>query len=225
VSEQSHRRTALHFFGAMLVIATLGTVATRWGVRGWRAARGDGDARATAKAPALAHVMPAASVPGATDVKIRRATIRPGHGAEGARVVLVNGSDERLLPALPVTVEIPPGAEYSLIATRPGYSSRQLSLVLDEGKAVTDVEISLQKAATTGSRVFREAARTFATVDLRSTPWSTVILDGRAIGSCPRLGVVVTAGEHSALFAGEVGQKRVTFSVRPGEAKTIDVRL
>ena len=212
----------MYFFGAMLVIAGLGTLATRRGIRGWLATP---KASATALSPALAHVMPAASVPGATDVTIRRATIRAGRGAEGARVVLVNGSDERVLPALPVTIEIPPGAEYSLIATRPGYASRQVSLVLDEGKAVTDIEISLLKAATTGSRVFTEAARTFATVDLRSTPWSTVILDGRAIGSCPRLGVVVTSGEHSALFAGEVGQKRVTFSVRPGETKTISVRL
>jgi hypothetical protein len=214
----------------MLTMAVLGTIATRRGASRWLAARVDTGVtgHATRTHPAMAHVAPAASIRGGGDPagsKIRRATIRAGRGAEGARVVLVSGSDERVLPALPVTVEIPSGAEYSLIATRPGYASTQLSLVLDEGKAVTEVEISLQKVATTASRAFTEAARTFATVDLRSTPWSTVILDGKAIGSCPRLGVVVTAGEHSALFAGEVGQKRVTFSVRPGETKTISVRL
>lgn len=221
----SWSRMAFYFLGAFLVTAVLGTTATRRGALEWLTARlaARATARAMSRAPALAHVAPAPSVHAATGTKPRRATIRPGRGAEGARVVLVNGSDDRLLPGLPVTIEFPSGNEYSLIAMRPGYASRQLPVVLDEGKDAADIEISLQKA--TGSREFSEAARSFGTVDLRSTPWSTVIFDGRAIGSCPRLGVVATAGTHNVLFAGEVGQKRVTFSVRPGEAKTIAVRL
>lgn len=220
------RGYALPLFVAALTSAGLGAIATRHAAQRSLAVPAGASATASVRVPAL-HVAPAASagVDPANGVRVHRATLRPGRGAEGARIVLVTSVDERVVPALPVTIEIPAGEEYRVIATRRGYVPRTLPLVFDAGNDAKDVEITLEKTTAPDARSFAEVTRSFATVDLRSVPWSTVILDGKAIGSCPRLGVVVTAGEHTALFAGEVGKKRVTFSVRAGETKTVSVRL
>jgi hypothetical protein len=216
----------LRLLVATSTLAVLGTIATRYAAQRSLALPAGASATASVRVPAL-HVAPAASggVDPANGVRGHRATLRPGRGTDGARIVLVTSLDQRVVPALPVTIEIPAGEEYRVIATRRGYVPRTLPLVFDTGNDAKDFEITLEKTTTSGTRSFAEVTRSFATVDLRSVPWSTVILDGKAIGSCPRLGVVVTAGEHTALFAGEVGKKRVTFRVRPGETKIVSVRL
>ena len=63
-------------------------------------------------------------------------------------------------------------------------------------------------------------------LNLRSTPASTVTLDGNSLGASPRLGISVLAGTHTVLFRSSDGQgKKTIVTCAPGDTKNIDVSL
>jgi hypothetical protein len=63
-------------------------------------------------------------------------------------------------------------------------------------------------------------------VDLNSTPASTVSMDGRKLGTTPKLNVAASPGQHVVVFQ-HGPRDRVTTSIdcKSGEAKTVSVRL
>ncbi|WP_044986177.1 PEGA domain-containing protein [Sorangium cellulosum] len=70
------------------------------------------------------------------------------------------------------------------------------------------------------------AAAGNATLNINSIPVSKVVLDGRPLGSTPKVGVSVPAGSHTVTFIhSELGKKSVTVSVKAGETKTAAVRF
>lgn len=65
-----------------------------------------------------------------------------------------------------------------------------------------------------------------ATLNLSSIPASNVALDGRPLGSTPRVGVAVTAGTHEVTFTHpERGKRSVLVSIEDGETKTAAVKF
>ncbi|WP_437972370.1 PEGA domain-containing protein [Sorangium sp. So ce260] len=70
------------------------------------------------------------------------------------------------------------------------------------------------------------AAAGNATLNINSIPVSKVVLDGRPLGSTPKVGVSVPAGSHTVTFIhSELGKKSVTVSVKAGETKTAAVKF
>ncbi|WP_437694068.1 PEGA domain-containing protein [Sorangium sp. So ce176] len=70
------------------------------------------------------------------------------------------------------------------------------------------------------------AAAGAATLNINSIPVSKVVLDGRPLGSTPKVGVSVPAGSHTVMFIHpELGKKSVTVSVKAGETKTAAVKF
>ncbi|AUX33417.1 MULTISPECIES: PEGA domain-containing protein [Sorangium] len=70
------------------------------------------------------------------------------------------------------------------------------------------------------------AAAGNATLNINSIPVSKVVLDGRPLGSTPKVGVSVPAGSHTVTFIHpDLGKKSVTVSVKAGETKTAAVRF
>ncbi|WP_437738507.1 PEGA domain-containing protein [Sorangium sp. So ce1335] len=70
------------------------------------------------------------------------------------------------------------------------------------------------------------AAAGSATLNINSIPVSKVVLDGRPLGSTPKVGVSVPAGSHTVMFIHpDLGKKTVTVSVKAGETKTAAVRF
>jgi serine/threonine-protein kinase len=71
------------------------------------------------------------------------ATIQPGANAEGARVILISGSDRRTLPKLPITLDIPTSQPHTLVATKRGFETFKMPIRFDDGQVEKTFEISL----------------------------------------------------------------------------------
>ncbi|MDC3960503.1 protein kinase domain-containing protein [Polyangium jinanense] len=71
-----------------------------------------------------------------------------------------------------------------------------------------------------------QPAQSNATLNLNSIPVSKVVLDGRPLGSTPKVGLSVPAGTHTVTFIHpEKGKQTVTVTVKAGEAKTAAVKF
>jgi len=65
-----------------------------------------------------------------------------------------------------------------------------------------------------------------ATLNFNSIPPSNVVLDGRPIGSTPKMGVSVSPGSHTVMFVHpEHGRKSTSVTVKAGETKPVTVRF
>ncbi|HEX4478032.1 MAG TPA: PEGA domain-containing protein [Polyangiaceae bacterium] len=181
------------------------------------------------------------------------ATIQPGAGSDGARVILISGSDRRTLPKLPITLDIPTDQPHTLVATRRGYEQFKLPLTFDDGEVEKSFEVSMTETGSgaaagasegSGSRSSSSSASSSsgssgtqaaaspppvsagsATLNVNSIPVSNVILDGRPIGATPRAGVRVSAGSHTVVFVSGTMRKVSSVSVGSGQSKTVAVRF
>jgi len=63
------------------------------------------------------------------------------------------------------------------------------------------------------------------TLNINSIPPARIALDGRPMGSTPKIGVSVPSGNHTVMFVGETTKKTMTATCRPGETKTVATRL
>lgn len=76
-------------------------------------------------------------------VKKGLATIKLGDNADGARVLLVSGSERRPLPQLPITVDISVDKPYSIVATKKGFSDFEQRIVFEDGQAERTFVVNL----------------------------------------------------------------------------------
>jgi len=183
------------------------------------------------------------------------AEIEPGANAEGAKVMLVSGSEQRALPKLPSSIDIATDKDWKLVATKKGYSDFETPLSFDSGVAERTFKIDLQKA--TRDRDVDEPSRSAptprvaapvqhrsdptpapaktpaakpaagqGTLNVNSIPVSNVIVDGRPMGSTPKMGLSVAAGTHTIVFVHpEHGRKVVTVNVAAGQTATAATRF
>jgi serine/threonine-protein kinase len=63
------------------------------------------------------------------------------------------------------------------------------------------------------------------TLNFNSIPASRVVLDGRPLGTTPKMGVSTSAGPHTVLFVSDAGKKSMSASCKAGETKTVATRL
>jgi serine/threonine-protein kinase len=174
------------------------------------------------------------------------ATIVAGNGADGAKVILISGSERRTLPKLPITLDIPTNQPHTLVATRRGYDQFKLPIRFEDGQVEHTFEVTLPElgasspaekpAAPTSlapstpreSRPVPEvpaAPAAQATLNINSIPVSNILVDGRPIGQTPRIGLKVSAGSHTVTFLHGEDRKAVPVKVSAGEAKTVAVRF
>jgi hypothetical protein len=174
------------------------------------------------------------------------ASIVPGEGAEGARVLLVSGSDRRTLPKLPINLDIPTNRPHSIVASKSGYATFNKPIAFEDGKAEKTFEVTLvpvdetaeAQPATGRSSTRRTAAPRSpspapapaassgsATLNINSIPVSNVILDGRPLGPTPKVGVRVAPGAHTIVFVSGSDRKSATVNVTAGQTKTVAVRF
>lgn len=73
---------------------------------------------------------------GPLELKVVRglAMIEPGENADGAKVLLVSGSEKRQIPKLPYRVEISTDKGYQLVASKKGYATTSIAVAFDPGK-------------------------------------------------------------------------------------------
>jgi serine/threonine-protein kinase len=187
------------------------------------------------------------------------ATIQPGPGSDGAKVILISGADRRTLPKLPITLDIPTNTPHTLVATRRGYEQLKLPIKFEDGEVEHTFEVALVDSGTEPHAVSTGggavAAPTYerhdglgsqesslpstptsppvasgggggsATLNINSIPVSSVLLDGRPVGTTPKIGVTVKAGSHTVIFVNGTSRKSSSVTVGKGETKTVAIRF
>lgn len=176
------------------------------------------------------------------------AHIRGGSGADGANIVLEAGGEKRQLPALPIDLHIETAKPHTLIATRKGYETFREEVTFEDGKAEREFVIELEPEAdeddssSTAARVGggrrvprppsgdpveeeRPASSGQATLSINSIPASKVILNGRPLGTTPKVGIKVSPGSHTVMFVRDGERKTKTVTVGAGEKKTVVERF
>jgi hypothetical protein len=171
------------------------------------------------------------------------ATIRAGHGAEEAEVTLKVGDSRRVLPALPVRLEVETDRPHILIAKRRGYSNFEEPILFDDGQAEKTIEITLTERPSEDPNRRRrpagvgpvggegsEAEETpaaepagVATLQLTSTPPSNVLLDGKPLGTTPLRDVSVDPGTHRVIFIHGAERRPKTVEAAAGSNQTVSV--
>jgi serine/threonine-protein kinase len=80
-------------------------------------------------------------------VKKGLATIKAGANSEGAKVLLVSGSERRPVPSLPLRVDITSDKPYSIVATKKGFSEYRQNIVFEDGQAERTFVVDLGGAS------------------------------------------------------------------------------
>jgi hypothetical protein len=183
------------------------------------------------------------------------AHIKPGPGADGAKVLLVSGRERRPLPKLPIKIDIRPEKPYTLVAKKKGYQDYRKPISFDDGQAEKTFEIVMvpegeeapeeasdttpkqsgRRGRAVASTKTRAASKTTSTgaatsgggrLNINSIPASNVILDGRPLGQTPKIGISVPAGSHTVMFVHpQYGRKIQSVRVKPGGTATAAVRF
>lgn len=176
------------------------------------------------------------------------ATIRAGAGADEAEVTLKVGDSRRVLPALPVRLEVETDRPHVLIAKRKGFATFEQPITFEDGQAEKTIEISLTERAAEEviarrrrpgpagspsgaaegpepSEVAEPEPVGAATLNISSTPPSNVLLDGKPLGTTPLQGVSVEPGTHRVIFIHGAERKPKTVEVEAGKAHDVSVRF
>jgi eukaryotic-like serine/threonine-protein kinase len=178
------------------------------------------------------------------------ATIKAGDGADGAKVLLVSGNERRPIPKLPIKIDITTDKPWSIVATKKGFEDFKKPIVFDDGQAEATFLVELfekgkqpppKPVGVVGKQPPRPtpaekpvekpaekpvAAAGTGTLNINSIPVSNVILDGRPLGTTPRVGLSVPAGNHTVVFVhAEHGRKVRSVNVPAGGTATAAVRF
>lgn len=172
------------------------------------------------------------------------ATIRAGQNAEEAEVTLKVGDSRRVLPALPVRLEVETDRPHILIAKRRGFTTFEEPITFEDGQAEKTIEIALTERppearrtrpagagpASEGSEAEEAAPAAsepvgMATLQLTSTPPSNVLLDGKPLGVTPLRDVTVEPGTHRVIFIHGAERKPKTIEAAAGSNQTVSVNF
>ena len=160
----------------------------------------------------------------------------------GATVTLVAGSERRALKHFPVTLDLDPAKGWQIEASKVGFLDYQRQIAFEDGEAEKTFTITLaEKGRPAGSppgptsapdddkpaaapKTSSDTGK--ATLNINAIPPSSCVLDGRPLGTTPKVGVSVAAGSHTVLFVHPTaGRKTVTVSVKAGETRSVSARL
>jgi hypothetical protein len=158
------------------------------------------------------------------------ATIRAGDGAEDAEVTLKVGDSRRVLPPLPVRLEVETDRPHVLIARRKGFATFEEPIAFEDGQAEKTIEIILtERAQDRRPRPAQEptaeaetpATPTSAKLTITSSPPSNVLLDGKPLGTTPLRDVSVEPGSHRVIFIHGAERKSKTIDAEAGSSRTV----
>jgi serine/threonine-protein kinase len=193
---------------------------------------------------------------GTITLKVVKGHVAVRLGTPGARVFIVSGSDRRDLPLLPIAVDIDTSKTWSLEATKAGYQDYSQPMGFDDGMAAKTYTVTLEPKSTAtpvsavpthdpsvtpglpaypapaapapkASPPLGGGERRDGYLNINSIPASTCFLDGKSLGSTPRLRVSVSAGSHTVTFRDpdRGSTKSVVVNVRVGETRLAVARL
>jgi serine/threonine-protein kinase len=168
-------------------------------------------------------------------------TIRLSPGSEGASVTL----DDAFLLDFPAELELEPKSVHTLSASKPGYEDFSMDVQVEEGESEKLIEVSLTpldgaspprrsrpKAARKPSAAKAAPAATSADatqglLNISSVPPSQIILNGRPLGSTPKMGIAVPGDSlQTIVFVHpKMGRRRAQKFVPAGKQRTVSIRF
>jgi hypothetical protein len=182
---------------------------------------------------------------GAVKLRVLKGKVTILPGTPGARVYLTRGSDRRVLPALPISVDVDADNPWSLLASKLGFDDYKQAIGFDDGQVERTYVVSLERSGSSGARATTPHARPTprpppptdddgasppaenddnggdsAFLNINSVPPSTCFLDGRSLGSTPRANIEVSPGVHTVKFVNEELGLSKTITVRLGAGET-----
>lgn len=173
-----------------------------------------------------------------------------GQNTDGAEILLI-GSGKRPVKLhkvdLPRSIEIPADGDYRVVAKKSGFAEFEKRVDLTAESPEQTIVVSLEPSED-NDRPSRSAPSTSSTrststssasssassaapsgqgtLNINSIPISSVILDGKPLGSTPKMGVKVKAGSHTVVFVHpQHGRKTQTVNVAPGQTAVAVVRF
>jgi hypothetical protein len=196
---------------------------------------------------------------GTTTLKVIKGKATISLGTPGAKVFMVSGSDRRELISLPISVDIDTSKQWSLVASKPGFTDYNQPISFDDGQAEKAFTVTLEPKVAGAAVPYTPPAYTppaytppapapppvhkeaptpaeppashpsessssgggQSYLNINSIPASSVILDGKPIGSTPKLKYAVSAGAHTVLFVNvdQNFKKQISVTVGAGETK------
>jgi serine/threonine-protein kinase len=161
---------------------------------------------------------------------------------------------DQMLKNPPVKLDIDPSENWRLVATKKGFDDFTQDLTFEDGQAEKTIKVELleigkapppppviavkpnekpaekppveKPAEKPAEKEKPTAASGNGTLNMNSIPVSKVILDGKPLGSTPKVGQSVSAGSHTVTFIHpDLGKQTVTVQVKPGETKTAAVKF
>jgi serine/threonine-protein kinase len=191
---------------------------------------------------------------GAITLKVLKGKATISLATPGARVFLASGADRRELPMLPISVDIDTTKAWSLQASKPGFADYSQAISFDDGQAEKSFSVTLDARAPASPppQTYVAAAPPPAPaprpapapqpvaqnegagggdgeafLNINSIPPSTCILDGRSLGTTPKVHIQVKPGSHTVKFvnADEGLTKTISVSVGAGETKPAVAKL
>jgi hypothetical protein len=191
----------------------------------------------------------------ATKLKVLKGRIKLDVATSDADVKLVDQAKkvEKKVPSslFNQPIDLNPGETWQVVATKKGFEDFTQAISFDDGNALRTIRVELSEkgkpAAPTGPVSTptgptppataaapkdppkdppKEPASGNGTLNINSVPPSKVILDGKPLGSTPRVGVSVPAGTHTVTFIHpELGKKSTSVQVKAGETKSASVKF
>jgi hypothetical protein len=169
-------------------------------------------------------------------------TIRLSPGSEGASVTL----DDAFLLDFPAELELDPKSSHTLSATKPGYEDFSMEVQLDDGESEKLIEVALtpidgasppvrrarpkaakRPAAAKSAPSTTVADPTQGLLNISSIPPSQIILNGRPLGSTPKMGIAVPGDSlQTIVFVHpKMGRRRAQKFVPAGKQRTVSIRF
>lgn len=190
---------------------------------------------------------------GVIQLRVVRGQIAIDLATPGATVALFQTAPNGVETKLPVndwskqpaTIDVE-GDGWTLVAKKTGYNDFTQAISFEDGIAEKAIRVELSEvgvpaapaapppagaAAAAQSAGPKEAPSAPApvgegTLHINSIPISKVLLDGKPLGSTPKVSVTVSAGTHQVTFIHpELGKKTITVTLKPGETKTAVIKF
>jgi hypothetical protein len=130
------------------------------------------------------------------------------------------GVDVLALPSAAVTITEEPTAVASLAPEKATKAKKKRA---EGGGGARYVQPAASPMAMGGGPAVGSGGT--CSLNINTIPSSRVTLDGRNLGTTPRLGVMVASGQHNIVFTTENARKATVATCRAGETKTVAIRM
>jgi serine/threonine-protein kinase len=146
---------------------------------------------------------------GAVTLKVIKGRATVSLATAGASVFLVSGSDRRELTTLPVSIDLDPSKQWSLVATKAGYSDFTQPLSFDDGQAEKSFVVTLEPKAASPA----PGSVSFSPPTTYTPP---------AAPPAPRPAAPVAHREPAPAAAKETGEGTLNMNSIPASSVTLD---